>query len=1694
MEDEVRGDYNPTEAKFCASLLWFVCHLGDEVSCGIIPDVTNPIEVTESGTLRVKLTVVNYLTSATLYLVVVRSITNSNPKSFWDLLQVLSQDGIYVIDSNDEPVSEDDLAEIHPFNVLAHLALMDAIMKMHSNSLVTINDVISAIRKFSTFNASKELPFDLEDALILWLNKVNQANMTHIQQQYKQQDKNLARVAKSQLVERKMFPLVTNLQSSLQDGKTLLSIILFYFEEYLTIDSIKLDSTVSLQDCIHNIELFRSLCAEHLCTSVFALSLEDFIYADECLKVNFISLLCEMFYQLEIAVKFVAVPTDEKRVDIMAKRHTDVDGKPHVLQNNYVKSNDQETEQKIKSEDRKEGAIKTSMHQPLLSKRSKQQIAMFQIESQGSNSDNLSSIPVQTVVFENKSQSLDDQKVKSRISLDFRLNSASIRSNLHGNLESDLLDVSLPKTFELQSTNSPLNYNYSNNGVDSSEKQQIPSQDFQYDPRYFAYQTSKSVQQFLIANQNDNNINKEMNKEIQTFDQQKNKNITSLENSGEYNDCLKVQNSDSTSEYIEKISAANSFQQSNFNYIGENDEDDALSTITEATEPDTPSLYSFHSSTNSSTCTLNYNSSTERLDLCVGNGKDYFMDDLNSNLYQLHSYPYQLNNLSAGATNKMKNSDIISNGDLSLDHTLVNDDKDINTQLQVVDEIMKNSYTINQVSVDAAIAAGLPVITKTVTVPKGINSICVNTDIKKQISRGYNYGFPPENNGIIRLPLFQSDKLPSSDDMLFHDSTGLTGCQMLKVNSSYGSIHAGDDMKSICSDSNKKVESADVSFLELQKLKKNDNKTPTVTTKELHLSSEHSEAISQSKSFQNHPASFNVWPFVLKENQNKINGLFLDKMYTGDQKQHSVTTWCELFGVSKGELNNKEIENIYYKLQRSKKRAKFSTKRWIDLVNCVEPLNDENDTEPLSSRLAALRMQLEEKRRQFDEEKKRKQSEWNKEKAKLLQNAFFDVISNGKENQDPNKTIDDCKQPSWDDCFDNVNKKETIPNKNIVPETSVEISNQMKKNLHQNLNSSLSATNGMWFVGVGNENLPNSPNDIPLMTSNVEVADNLGENVTILESSNDALQLSSLTDVSGVTPIIDIMSHKIDVPAILLSSLSSKQLQEIVDENKLSTAENKFGGEQKSNDITMRFKSLSLNNKSDDMLNDNYFTPNSSYSKELNKKNHLFNSLEGETIQNKNATSVLFTPSTTTSNYSETSVNPNYAFSESALTQSDFNQGMLNDLHLKGVLDELPLDTKSVLDDLPLHMKNVQNSLVDNDGIFSSFKMSQEHLLHSVDQSFPKNQALNEQSVNNYQNLQTPQNNSQVSENNFITSENQVTPTKQNNILNDDKNNLHEMSPQSFGFTLEENDMTPEQKKKKERFIQNRMKKLQIEKEKKKAALEKKNQEEEKLAAVKLLQEEEDRLAKEKLKEQRLLDEATALQNKMYNKRLNELTYNTNPLVRKDQLPAPVKTSSNKEDNRIQTSVSNNPALRPNNYPNTESLLNTCSSPTCDSISTAQSAFSEYNGPINYQKPSGKSNKKIIQNAIMHCCLCGEVNKEAKAKCLDTLTLSDASHFLVLFREGLKFRSVYAYNPEEQTISRIYGIGPKMITSKMISTYYKYNSGAKEFYSLDTKHLSIQVDGVMIKKELWDKKTSVTKTEPIQKTKPVQYKSLQIQR
>ena len=57
---------------------------------------------------------------------------------------------------------------------------------------------------------------------------------------------------------------------------------------------------MSQNDFICNIELFRELCAQHICTSVFALRTEDFVHKAPELKNNLIALLAEIFVIVEL--------------------------------------------------------------------------------------------------------------------------------------------------------------------------------------------------------------------------------------------------------------------------------------------------------------------------------------------------------------------------------------------------------------------------------------------------------------------------------------------------------------------------------------------------------------------------------------------------------------------------------------------------------------------------------------------------------------------------------------------------------------------------------------------------------------------------------------------------------------------------------------------------------------------------------------------------------------------------------------------------------------------------------------------------------------------------------------------------------------------------------------------------------------------------------------------------------------------------------------------------------------------------------------------------------------------------------------------------------------------------------------------------------------------------------------------------
>lgn len=55
----------------------------------------------------------------------------------------------------------------------AHMAMVDALMMAYTVEMISIEKVVASVKRFSTFSASKELPYDLEDAMVFWINKVS---------------------------------------------------------------------------------------------------------------------------------------------------------------------------------------------------------------------------------------------------------------------------------------------------------------------------------------------------------------------------------------------------------------------------------------------------------------------------------------------------------------------------------------------------------------------------------------------------------------------------------------------------------------------------------------------------------------------------------------------------------------------------------------------------------------------------------------------------------------------------------------------------------------------------------------------------------------------------------------------------------------------------------------------------------------------------------------------------------------------------------------------------------------------------------------------------------------------------------------------------------------------------------------------------------------------------------------------------------------------------------------------------------------------------------------------------------------------------------------------------------------------------------------------------------------------------------
>ncbi|KAM7106415.1 calmodulin-regulated spectrin-associated protein 2 isoform 3-T3 [Ciconia maguari] len=301
--------YDFSRAKIACNLAWLVAKaFGTE---NVPEELREPFYTDQYDQEHIKPPVVNLLLSAELYCRAGSLILKSDaakPLLGHDaVIQALAQKGLYVTDQ-EKLVTERDLHK-KPIQMSAHLAMIDTLMMAYTVEMISIEKVIACTQQYSSFFQATDLPYDIEDAVMYWINKVNEHLKDIMEQEQKLKEHHSAESAGGQkaryrkeqtlLKQLPCIPLVENLLKDGTDGCALAALIHFYCPDIVKLEDICLKETMSLADSLYNLQLIQEFCQEYL-NQCCHFSLEDMLYAASSIKSNYMVFMAELFWWFEV--------------------------------------------------------------------------------------------------------------------------------------------------------------------------------------------------------------------------------------------------------------------------------------------------------------------------------------------------------------------------------------------------------------------------------------------------------------------------------------------------------------------------------------------------------------------------------------------------------------------------------------------------------------------------------------------------------------------------------------------------------------------------------------------------------------------------------------------------------------------------------------------------------------------------------------------------------------------------------------------------------------------------------------------------------------------------------------------------------------------------------------------------------------------------------------------------------------------------------------------------------------------------------------------------------------------------------------------------------------------------------------------------------------------------------------------------
>ncbi|XP_053549790.1 calmodulin-regulated spectrin-associated protein 2 [Bombina bombina] len=316
--------YDFNRAKVASGLAWLVAKaFGAE---NVPEELQEPFYTDQYDQEHMKPPVVNLLLSADLYCragsLILKSDTAKPLLGHDAVIQALAQRGLYVTD-REKLVTERDL-RMKPIQMTAHLAMIDTLMMAYTVEMVSIEKVIACVHKYSPFFQATELPYDIEDAVTYWINKVNGHLKGIIEQEQRlKEQQNIdpssgqkARYRKEHTLFKQLpcIPLMENILKDGTDGCAIAALLHFYCPELIRLEDICFKESMSLADSLYNLQLIQEFCQEYL-NGCCHFTLEDMLYASSSVKANYLVFMAELFWWFEVVKPSFVQPREVNAQD-----------------------------------------------------------------------------------------------------------------------------------------------------------------------------------------------------------------------------------------------------------------------------------------------------------------------------------------------------------------------------------------------------------------------------------------------------------------------------------------------------------------------------------------------------------------------------------------------------------------------------------------------------------------------------------------------------------------------------------------------------------------------------------------------------------------------------------------------------------------------------------------------------------------------------------------------------------------------------------------------------------------------------------------------------------------------------------------------------------------------------------------------------------------------------------------------------------------------------------------------------------------------------------------------------------------------------------------------------------------------------------------------------------------------------------